>query len=150
MIALIKNGIVEEIKDMTDTEMAEVQSEYSNMVDVTNANPYPEVGWSFDGSVFSAPVGSDTVQSMKLTKLAMITRLDPEISNIVAFSRGSGAYNIAVDVALRKQALATYIDLSLPETITGMNNLVLLGLITPERAAIILNTPPSEKERYKG
>lgn len=150
MIALIKNGIVEEIKELTTEEIEALSNEYSNIVDLSSANPYPEVGWSFNGIQFSAPAGSNTSQSMKITKLAMITRLDPEISAIVSFSRGSGVYNIAVDVALRKQSLATYIDLALPATITGINNLVLLGLITSERASIILNTVPTEFERYKG
>lgn len=151
MIALIKNGIVEEIKDMTNEEIIEASSGgYSNIVDITNYIPYPSVGWNFDGINFSAPAGSNQAPDMKITKLAMITRLDPEIAAIVAFSRGSGAYNIAVDVALIKQSLATYIDLSLDATITGLNNLVLLGLLTQERADIILNTVPAESERYKG
>lgn len=151
MIALIKNGIVEEIKEMTNEEIIEASSGgYSNIVDITNYIPYPSIGWNFDGVKFLAPYGSSQVSDMRITKLAMITRLDPEIAGIVSFSRGSGVYNIAVDVALRKQSLATYIDLSLDATINGLHNLVLLGLLTQERADIILNTVPAESERYKG
>jgi hypothetical protein len=138
------------MKEMSDEEMNAVSSLFENMVDVTNYSPYPGIGWLFNGASFSPPPGVVN-SSMKITKLAFVNRLTAaEFSTLIAFSRGSGAYNLAVDAALRRQALATYIDLSLQETISGVQSLAALGLLTNERVSIILNTPPTESERYKG
>ncbi len=75
---------------------------------------------------------------------------ETEIAGIEAFAAQSNAYAYALRGAMRKQSVAAYIDLSLPQTIAGINNLVALGLLTSERANIILNTPVTSLEKYKG
>jgi hypothetical protein len=145
------NGIVESVKDMTDEEINGLSSSYSNVVSVEGLQVAPSAGWSFDGANFHPPVGASSVASWKITKLSFISRFtDAELIGIEAFTSASNNYAYAVRAALRKQMLATYIDLSLPETINGTQSLVALGLLTSQRCNEILTTPPSSKELYRG
>jgi hypothetical protein len=152
LCALVRNGVVEkDPEDMTDEQINEVSSYYENIVDVTNDNPLPKAGWIFNGSKCVPPVGVVVVPETKITKFAFISRFtDTELATIEGFAAQSNAYAFAVRVALRKQSLATYIDLYLPETINGTKALVALGLLTLARANEILTNPITSKELYRG
>jgi hypothetical protein len=50
MYALIRNGYVVEIKTLTQEEYHVLIKLYDNIVDVTNMNPIPEVGWVLRGN----------------------------------------------------------------------------------------------------
>jgi len=151
LCAMVLNGIVAEIRDLTDEESQTEGANFSNVVDITNANPFPEVGWVFNGMVFAPPPGASAVPSLRLTKLAFLNRFtDAEVAAIETFAFQNNAYAAALRGALRKQQVSNYMDLARTDTIVGVNNLVALGLITPARAAAILTTPPTDLERYKG
>lgn len=151
LCALIRNGIVVEVKDITEEEFGTVVNSYDSVVEVTNNNPMPTEGWSFVGTTFSPPAGVSAIPTLKISKLAFLQRFtDTELETIEAASAQNNQYGYALRVALRKQAVATYIDLSLPETITGVNSLAALQLITSQRATAILTTPITEAEKYRG
>lgn len=151
-IALITENKVSGFAEVqTEEEFEALGRTYSNLIDVTDANPVPVVGWVFNGSILVPGEGQSGTPSRKISKLKFLERFtDTELATIEGFSAGTSGYAFAVRVALRKQAVATYIDLSLPATISGVNNLVALGLLTSDRASIILDTPIIEEERYKG
>jgi hypothetical protein len=146
LVALVHNGIVQEVKEMTDEEIQAVANDYSNVLDVTNENPRPTKGWSFDGLVFIPPAGVSGAVSMKITKLALRQRLT--IQELMALQTASQT-SVFLQVLKDNLAVSTFIDLSRADTIAGVNALVAMGIITADRANIILNTPPSATEIYK-
>lgn len=149
--ALIRENIVATVVEADDAEqIALLISQYQNAIEVTDMDPQPTVGWELVGSTLVDPTGLST-PSKKVSKLKMLERFtDVEIAGIKAFAAQANSYAYALRGAMRKQSVAAYIDLALPQTIAGVNNLVALGLLTSERASIILNTPVSESEKYKG
>jgi hypothetical protein len=50
MYALIRNGYVLEIKDLTQEEYRVLIKTYDNIVDITDLNPIPEIGWVLSGN----------------------------------------------------------------------------------------------------
>jgi hypothetical protein len=117
---------------------------YSQVIDITNVQPLPQIGWSFDGQNI---VG--TSPSKKITKLAMNQRFTvPEMLGLLAYVEAQPAS--IVDLLLKRLEVATYIDLSRSDTQAGVGVLVQLGLITSERATVILTTPPNAYEAYIG
>lgn len=50
MYALIRNGYVIEIKPLTQEEYHLLIKLYDNIVDITNMNPSPEIGWVLRGN----------------------------------------------------------------------------------------------------
>jgi len=49
--AILEEYVVIEVKDMSDAEVLVAQKDlYHQIVDVTNDNPVPQVGWVFNGS----------------------------------------------------------------------------------------------------
>ena len=151
LCALVRNGIVIEVKDITEEEFPTIVSSYDSVVEVTNNNPMPAENWTFTGTTFSPPAGVNATPTLKISKLAFLQRFtDIELATIEAAAAENNQYGFALRVALRKQSVATYIDLSLPETISGVNSLAALQLITSQRATTILTTPPTEAEKYRG
>jgi hypothetical protein len=146
LCALISNGIVKEVKEMTDEEIQEVSSNYSNIVDVTNNNPRPQIGWSFDGIKMIAPAGVIVPVSMKITKLALRQRLT--IQELMALQVASQT-SIFLQVLKDNLTVSTFIDLARADTIAGIGALVSMGILTADRAATILTMPPSATEIYK-
>lgn len=149
--ALIRDNIVASIVDAESAEeIGLLISQYQNAIDITDADPQPAVGWELSGTILIDPTGLSQ-PSKKISKLKMLERFtDAEIAGIEAFAAQSNAYAYALRGDMRKQSVAAYIDLALPQTIAGINNLVALGLITSDRANTILNTPVTEVEKYKG
>lgn len=150
--ALVRNAIVEQIlEDLTNEQIVEHSAYYENIVDVTNDAITPEVGWTFNGSVLVPPLGVVAKPSMKITRLAFLSRFtDAEVAAIETFAFQNNPYSAALRGALRKQSVSSYMDLERVDTIVGVSNLVALGLITQQRATAILTTPPTELEKYKG
>lgn len=54
--ALIKSGIVENTIIADEGFIAMIASEWDHCVRVDEMDPQPGIGWSYDGSVFTAPV----------------------------------------------------------------------------------------------
>jgi hypothetical protein len=142
---VVKKLSVESIDDVSSTF-----SLYQNVIEIDGLDPEPDVGWVLQGSVLIDPTG--TAQPLKrISKLKFAQRFtDVELATIESYAWQSTPTAAALRAALRKQMIAEYIDLALPETATGLLSLVGLGLITADRASVILNTPVSESEKYRG
>jgi len=54
--ALINNNLVENVADADQAWADSVASDWQYVVDITNTNPQPGIGWSYNGSTFNAPV----------------------------------------------------------------------------------------------
>ncbi len=102
--------------------------------DVTSLSPQPVAGWSFSGTVFSAPPVVAPA-SPKLTSLQFMALLTTAEQNAIATAAQS---NAAVLVWLLKISGATYVDLGDPSTIGGVDAMSAAGLLTAARAAEIL------------
>lgn len=88
----------------------------------------------------------------------------PLVSKLAFLSRFTDAEAVAIDIAsigatvpaatvrryLQKVSAAEYIDLSREDTRTGVMALEASGLLSDGRALVILDTPPSELEMYRG
>lgn len=57
---------------------------------------------------------------------------------------------VQVKVLIGNLNVASFVDLTRSDTISGLGLLVSLGLLTSQRMSEILNTPPTEYEIYKG
>jgi len=150
LCAIIDNGKVIETRDMSIEEIQAEGARY-NIVDISNTIPAPQVDWTFNGIAFVPPPGTSNEPFMKITKLAFLSRFTAaEAAGLEAFAIQNNNYAAALRVAMRKQQVSNYMDLSRQDTIDGVNNLVALGLLTTERATVILTTPPTEIEKYRG
>ena len=146
--AFISDNLVVDIKTIpTEEEYHAIADHYQNAVDITDYNPMPAIGWQFVGNTIVPPPGYTATPSIKITKLALRQRLT--FAELCALE---GAANTDVRVKALKGNLdvATYVDLARPDTIQAANILVSLGLITADRANVVLTTPPTELEKYKG
>lgn len=94
----------------------------------------------------------------KITKLAFrnrFTRAEKASLEMAALDNPSANIQqrqlaAALRVDMEDQAQATYIDLDRPDTRAGVQQLESLGLLGSGRALIILDTPPTEVEIYRG
>jgi len=50
MYALVRNEYVLEIKDLTEEEYRVLIKAYDNIIDITNADPVPQIGWILSGN----------------------------------------------------------------------------------------------------
>ena len=159
----LKNSIVMAVLDIADeSEYQKFAYQFEALIDTTGFSSLPGIGWEWTGASFS--YGQlDSVPSVKLTKLAFESRLTTaEEGSIIGFALANfmtyyttpthPLFLAACQVfaMLRRQSNATYVDISRADTIQGVGALVSLGLITSARASLILNTPPTHDESYKG
>jgi len=54
--ALVKNNLVENVSEADQAWADSVASEWQAVVNITNTNPQPGIGWGYSGGVFTAPV----------------------------------------------------------------------------------------------
>lgn len=54
--ALIQNNVVENVVEADSEWAASVAPDWQYVVDITNTTPQPGIGWSYNGSTFTAPV----------------------------------------------------------------------------------------------
>ena len=150
ILAVVNNNAVSAIISIPDggsTSMPYPQA-YQVAVDVTNMNPMPHIGWTLtsDGRLVDPnPVDS----SMWITKLAMLQRFT--VPERLALLNYIGANPVSVPAILLQNIMATtYVDLRRTDTISGIDYLITLNLLTSDRANQILTTPPTNYELYKG
>lgn len=148
--AFIKDGLVDLILEAENYDsIANIARQYQNIIDITEEIPEPTVGCIFNGKTFLKADG-DYLHKY-ISKEKFLSRFtDSEIYAIDEFAKGSSDYAKAVRAALKRQEQAEYIDLQYDKTISGVQNMVPLGLLTQERADLILYSPVTEDERYKG
>jgi len=142
-VALINNNTVSQIVDIEDTEFQHYCTQNESVVDITDMFPVPQVGWTFDGVRLSNPTGPYS----KITKLALRQRFT--LAEMAAVQTAAKT-NIIIEVLLDNVKVATFIDLKRQDTIEGLMYLVSIGILTLERANIILSTEPTEIEIYRG
>jgi hypothetical protein len=90
---------------------------------------------------FPTPIDS------KVTRLAFRNRFTTN-EKIALYTAAES--NVQLKVYLDDVNAATYIDLTLPETIAGVQLLEAAGIIGSGRANEILTSPISDTEQYKG
>jgi hypothetical protein len=143
--AFIKDNVVTEVKQNPDEDTLRLLGQTHASIDVTDAIPVPDVGWTLVGNTLTPPPGY-TVSDMKLTKLAFRQRFTiTELMGIYA----AAATNVVVRIMMDNQGLAAYVDLSRSDTISGVGYLASLGLLTSDRMTAILTTPPTMAEHYR-
>lgn len=134
------NQVVGKVQIESDAQFEALSRVFPLIVDVTDYVPTPDIGWSFDGQKI---VGIS--QSMKITRLAMRQRFT--IEEMLGIMNASSS-DLVVKYLMDNLSVATFIDLSSPETQIGLQSLVEKNLLSQERAERILATPPSIYEQY--
>lgn len=132
-------------------ELLPLDKKYQNLVELTGFDPEPKIGWYFENNKFrdntSASNVSGPVKQTKITRLAFINRFTLQESVAYEMALTSSPVLRALD---KKLSASTYVDLSRPDTIAGIQALASVGILTPSRASEILNTEPTAIELYKG
>lgn len=120
--------------------------------------PCPEgvqVGWLYDGTVFSPPAAPEPVEDARITRLAFRNRFTlPEkaLLEFAALDDPNATQSERMQAAMLRAyladaAAATFVDLQRPDTRAGVMQLEALGLIAEGRALEILDTPIEPEER---
>jgi len=146
-IALVNDSmkVYQILFDQDEDSLLRFMSVVPVVVDISDYDPEPKKDWIWDGQKLVDPLGS--TQSRKITKLGLRQRFT--FSELIALTTAAQT-QVPLQVLLANLQVATFIDLNRADTIGGMNLMVSMGLLTPERASQILNNPITESERYKG
>lgn len=117
------------------------------VVDITDLSPQPQTGWTLHGG----QLVTNGVNTTRITKLAFRERFTPtELIGIIAASQLQNTEGYILQILLGNQIVATYVDLSRSDTIAGLQELVSFSLLSTDRMAQILTTPPVASEIYMG
>jgi len=148
LVALVQDDTVQSVQNLTDDQISAIGNQYEAIIDVSDPTVYPTTpvaGWVFNGVTLVPPGGSPA--TWRITKLAMLQRFTlTERLGILTYI-GSNPVSVPA-VLLQNIQVATFVDLTRADTVTGINYLVSLGLITSARATAILTTPPTDLEVY--
>ena len=120
--------------------------------------PCPEgvqVGWLYDGAVFSPPVTPEPVEDWRVTRLAFRNRFtlaEKTALELAALDNPSAPMPERVQAATLRAnqadlAAATFVDLLHPDTRAGVQMLEAAGLLAEGRALEILDAPVTAEER---
>lgn len=147
--AILHNNMIADIKELTDEEVQSFvyTADVQQIVDITNDNPQPLIGWVFTGNSFRPPSGSLAKRNMKITKLAYRQRFTT--AEMVDFYTKK-ATNPVLQLLSDNLNVASFIDLDRGDTVSGTMYLVQLNVITMERAQQILTAEPTALEIYTG
>lgn len=148
--ALIQGGVVVAILDLSEEQIQIAARENQAVIDISDLNPVPLVGWAFDGTKIIVPAGYGATR--KITKLGFRQRLTfTELINITGAAMSTDpSVALPLQVLLSNLQVATYIDLNRADTQGGLGLLISLGLMSSDRVAAVLAAPITESERYKG
>lgn len=153
LCAMIREGVVIEVRDVPEEELTPAfVNSWSQVVDITNEYPFPEPGWLYSNNVFSTPPNYTGAASPKrITKLALRNRLtlNEKIAIEALALNTANPYCIPLRAWIQDFQVATFVDLSRPDTITGVQFLEQLGLLAAGRANTILNAPITDIEKYR-
>lgn len=148
-VALINDFLVKEIRDLqSEEEIQDLAKTHQCVFDITNMEPEPKVGYTFDGKTILYP--PDTVFNKKITRLAFRNRFTPtEKATMYAAASQNNANGYAFKSYLDDLAAAMFVDLSRADTIASVQLLATYQIITTQRASEILNNPIQDHERYQ-
>lgn len=159
--ALIKDGSVDNIIK-ADADFVASLPGYSAVVDVTNINPLPAIGWVHNGGTSftkASPPTPIATYGSKITTDAFYRRLTPaeririEMASIdnPAASAPQRQLAASLRVAQRRLAGAAYFDLKLEANITDVNSMELAGLLDyAGRANVIMTAPVTDPTELPG
>lgn len=146
ILACIQNNLVTAIfLSNSEEETQSLSKQYQAVIDVTDQIPQPKVGWVFDGQ-FVKETLSDA-PSKKITKLAFLNRLT--MTELAGFYTAASS-NVIFQIIKDKLQVATYIDLSRPDTQQALGAMVQASILTPQRYSEILNNEIQDIEKYRG
>lgn len=92
-----------------------------------------------------------TPVQVKISRLAFITRFtDAEAVALDLSSQGATVKAASMRRYMQKVNAAEFIDLNRPDTRIGVQTLEAVGLLAPGRSIVILDTPLTESEVYRG
>lgn len=147
-----QNKVVGILEFQSEQEYQDMAHEFDLMIDVQNYTSIPQIGWEYIPELDKFNYGQlNSIPSVKITKLSFRNRFtDSEKAAIKAASLQPNNLGYLLSTRMDDQRDATYIDLCRPDTIAGLQAFVSLGFIMQSRMDIILNTPPTYEEIYKG
>ena len=146
ILALVQANVVVEIVTDDPSNYA-AYSVYQAAIDITDTVPQPQVGWTFDGSKLK----SNGTVDMKITRIAFRERFtQTELLTVLGAIAAGGTVSLILQMMQQNVEQSTFIDLARSDTQAGVQELVTLGLLTQQRATIILTTPPTAIEVYQG
>jgi hypothetical protein len=146
VLALIAGGVVQNVI------LGEI-AEYPGAIDVTDLNPRPAAGWLYQAGDFDPPPPAAAPNlGTRITKLAFRQRLtDPVLVAIELAAIHNPAatpqqqqFAAQLRVMLENVRVATFIDLSRPDTRAGVQALEAAGLLPS--AAAVLDAPVQASE----
>jgi hypothetical protein len=157
--ALIQNNVVANIAE-ADAEWAQaVAADWQYVVDLTGITPKPGIGWSFNGTSFTAPVvppepAPPVETDWKITRFAFrarFTSAEKVAVELGCLDNPSGTQEQRAQSAMLRSMqkdveAATYIDLKNQDTCNGVQAMETAGLLLAGRATQILDTPPTRNE----
>ena len=149
LCAVLDNNIVTQVGDFSPDQIQVLTLAHQQLIDITNMNPVPQVGWIFDGKNLNPAPQNPALPNMIITRLAFRDRFT-ESEKIALYTAAQTPQGMPIQIYLDDLAAATYIDLSRADTIYGVNALAVMGIITAARANQILTTLPTDYELYKG
>lgn len=142
--ALVQNGVVVEVL-MTSADISKAFPAGMLWIDASAVSPAPVGGWTYTSGSFAPPVAklpAAPVPVTQLTPLQFMALLEPSEETAIATAALS---NAAILLWLVKTSGASYISLTDPQTVAGVNAMVTAGLLTQARATAILagQAPPA-------
>lgn len=110
--------------------------------------------WVAAGNTPQEIFGSVEYETRHITKLAFRTRFTTSEKIIIELASldnpiapmDQRQLAAALRVYIKDLDNAAYVDLAGPDTVSGIHQLVALGLLAPERATVILDTPVQPHE----
>lgn len=149
-VILIRDGVVQNVISADSVERALMfYPEFTAMertADISFVGP----GYLYDEGTFTAPPEPEPEPETdrRVTKFRFQLRFtDAEAVAIDLASRGDTPEAAMLRRHRELVQLAEWVDLNKPLVRDGVNGLALMGLITPERATEILDTPVRDDER---
>lgn len=127
-LALIKNGIVDNVI---------VAEAWPGAIDVTDLTPRPGPGWSYDGVAFTAPAPAPApAPDVRIPRDDFIERFTPA-EWLDGQQRAQTDANLAMALALLMGKPDGMVSLSSPRVADALGYMVVIGMLTAERAATI-------------
>jgi hypothetical protein len=149
-VILIRNGLVENVISADSVERALLFYPDHIAIKRTAELSFVGPGHLYDGTTFTAPPEPEPPASTdrRITKLRFQLRFtDQEAVAIDMASRGDTPEAALLRRHRELVQLAEWVDLGSDLTRNGVLGLAAMGLLTPERAAEILDTPVADDER---
>lgn len=150
--ALIINQVVHEIADLDENGIHEAWKRADLVIAIEGLDPLPAVGWHYVNNVFSDPDALGNGGVALLTKFAFFNRFTiDEVTALEGFmDAGPSPYKYTARALKTSLMVATYIDRSWPEVISGLDFLVMMQVLTQARRDEIMNQPAQSDEIYRG